>query len=156
MMLEPVTSRSKNKVKYFGAKIRGTTFTGHPTRTTLGNTLRMMFYTRFIAFIAGVYIEACHAGDDVVVIIEREDVKKFLDAMKKYAKTEKVEDLIAQGYNEENYLSYGLGQIFRGFKQSDVCFDFLSKDGFNLNGHVYMRRILRRVVLSGSISDSVG
>jgi hypothetical protein len=47
--MEPTSSRTKNKVKYFGAKIRGTTFTGHPTRTTLGNTLRMMFYTKYIA-----------------------------------------------------------------------------------------------------------
>lgn len=31
------------------AKILGTTFTGHPVRTTFGNTLRMMFYTMYIA-----------------------------------------------------------------------------------------------------------
>jgi hypothetical protein len=55
-MLEPTSSRSKLKVKYFGAKIRGTTFTGHPTRTTLGNTLRMMFYTQYIAEKSGVKI----------------------------------------------------------------------------------------------------
>jgi hypothetical protein len=38
----------KGKKLMMTAKITGTTFTGHPTATTLGNTLRMMFYTKFI------------------------------------------------------------------------------------------------------------
>lgn len=37
--------------------IEGTTFTGHPTSTTFGNTNRMFFYTKFICKKAG--IKAC-------------------------------------------------------------------------------------------------
>lgn len=29
--------------------ITGTTFTGHPTRTTFGNTMRMIYYTKYAA-----------------------------------------------------------------------------------------------------------
>lgn len=52
------------------ARILGTTFTGHPTRTTLGNTLRMLFMTLYIAHLAGVDASEFlhwHAGDDVLV-----------------------------------------------------------------------------------------
>jgi hypothetical protein len=27
--------------------LRGTTFTGHPIRTTFGNTMRMYYYTKY-------------------------------------------------------------------------------------------------------------
>jgi len=94
-MIEPTSNRSKTKVKYFSAKIKGTTFTGHPTRTTLGNTLRMMFYTLFIAYKAGVPITACHAGDDVVVILDKCNVEKFKKVISVYALVEKVETYIA-------------------------------------------------------------
>lgn len=54
--------------------IRGTTFSGHPTKTTLGNTLRSICYAYFYLVKAGiknpwdnpnVYVIA--AGDDVVI-----------------------------------------------------------------------------------------
>lgn len=54
--------------KLFLAEIRGTTFTGHPTRTTKGNTLRSWMYCEFIMHEAGVPKEdyrICVAGDDV-------------------------------------------------------------------------------------------
>ncbi len=76
-MVEPKTARNRCKVKYFSAVLKGTTFTGHPTRTTLGNTLRMMYYTLYIAYKAGVVVYSCHAGDDVVIVLEACDVEKF-------------------------------------------------------------------------------
>lgn len=48
-MVDPATSRSRNKLKYLSATIKGTTFTGHPTRTTDGNTKRMYYYTAYLA-----------------------------------------------------------------------------------------------------------
>lgn len=41
---------------------------------------------------------------------------------------------------------YGLGQIFRDFKSSPTKFDFLSRDGELINGKIYMRRMIRRVI----------
>jgi hypothetical protein len=38
----------KGKKLMMTATIEGTTFTGHPTSTTLGNTARMMLYTKYI------------------------------------------------------------------------------------------------------------
>jgi hypothetical protein len=44
----------KNKNLMFTADITGTTFTGHPTATTFGNTWRMFFYTSFMAHKANI------------------------------------------------------------------------------------------------------
>ena len=68
-----------NKVIY-EIEIEGTTFSGHPTRTTLGNSLRTLSYVAFLAYISGfhdlaeaiimgtselVYVYV--AGDDVII-----------------------------------------------------------------------------------------
>lgn len=45
--------KSANKLKMFTCWLLGTTFTGHPARTTVGNTLRSKFYTAFLQFKAG-------------------------------------------------------------------------------------------------------
>jgi len=51
--------------------LRGTTFTGHPTSTTFGNTWRMFFYSKFIAKQENVKVKLANAGDDVVAIFNR-------------------------------------------------------------------------------------
>jgi hypothetical protein len=49
--------------------LRGTTFTGHPIRTTFGNTMRMYYYTKYArSFIGDNDIRQFHAGDDVLLI----------------------------------------------------------------------------------------
>jgi hypothetical protein len=53
--------------------IDGTTFSGHPSRTTLGNTLRTLMYAWTYAAMAGIEIEPLAAGDDCVVFCERID-----------------------------------------------------------------------------------
>lgn len=54
--------------------IRGTTFSGHPTKTTLGNTLRSICYAYFYLICAGIKepwnddrLFVMAAGDDVVI-----------------------------------------------------------------------------------------
>jgi len=54
----------------FTAKLKGTTFTGHPTSTTFGNTWRMFFYAMFIADQLGIRMHTVNAGDDVVAVME--------------------------------------------------------------------------------------
>lgn len=61
------------------AKIRGTTFTGHPTRTTFGNTLRMRAYVSLIIkkLAYKTKILKWHAGDDVLIYMSRRFVNEF-------------------------------------------------------------------------------
>jgi len=65
----------KKKVMMKGT-ILGTTFTGHPMRTTCGNTLRMIYYAAYICekanvpynlfeYVLGNFFSN-HAGDDVL------------------------------------------------------------------------------------------
>lgn len=66
--------------KLYKIKIQGTTFSGHPTRTTLGNSLRTASYVTYLAYKLFGRIEAEKiflgtsenvilyvAGDDVIV-----------------------------------------------------------------------------------------
>lgn len=40
------------KRKMMDTVIKGTTFTGHPIRTTFGNTMRMLFYAKYIKYMS--------------------------------------------------------------------------------------------------------
>lgn len=42
------------RTKFVDGKFSGTVFSGHPTRTTLGNTLRVILYFRFMLHESGV------------------------------------------------------------------------------------------------------
>lgn len=55
--------------------IKGTTFSGHPTKTTLGNTLRSICYAYWYLSLVGIRkpwkSECCQvfaAGDDLVIL----------------------------------------------------------------------------------------
>jgi hypothetical protein len=60
------------KCKAIYARIKGTTFTGHPTRTTLGNTLRTIAYNLYVLKLARIP-KNCYSlfvsGDDVLLIL---------------------------------------------------------------------------------------
>lgn len=69
-------------------KILGTTFSGSPTRTTLGNTLRVFCYWSYICKCAGLSYVTRHtdrnkdvhiyvSGDDVVLWCNERHVKKL-------------------------------------------------------------------------------
>lgn len=62
--------------------IKGTTFSGHPTKTTLGNTLRSICYAHYYLHCAGITkswdrsdIFVIAAGDDVVIFAPNDLVK---------------------------------------------------------------------------------
>jgi hypothetical protein len=87
--------KSNKKRIMMKAKLTGTTFTGHPCRTTFGNSCRMMFYTMFICMKAGIPYEDFihyHAGDDVLVRALGKFVHLFIKTMKMYALTEAPEE----------------------------------------------------------------
>lgn len=65
--------------KYFGKdmpslSIRGTTYSGHPTRTTLGNTLRSISYYTMLMKDEGIDPKMIAAGDDVCCFVKAQDV----------------------------------------------------------------------------------
>lgn len=53
-------------------------FSGHPTRTTLGNSLRVMLYNLYMFEKAGIKKYSLSVGgDDTFIILEKEDLAKF-------------------------------------------------------------------------------
>lgn len=58
---------------YIPLTINGTTFSGHPTATTLGNTLRSICYVHFYADQANISMDNIRyfvSGDDVVIYVK--------------------------------------------------------------------------------------
>lgn len=79
----------------YTSSITGTTYSGHPTRTTLGNTLRVLSYICF--YIYGIYgleeavdsflhksklFRIMVAGDDVQVLGEEKAINKLVDMVR--------------------------------------------------------------------------
>lgn len=64
--------RSRDEDCVFRYVLDGTTFSGHPTKTTLGNTLRSILYTSFFCKAAGVECKFLAAGDDVTAWVRKE------------------------------------------------------------------------------------
>lgn len=58
-------------------EVYGTTPSGNPTSTTLGNTFRVLLYQEFVASIAGVPVITHVAGDDVLTFVEKEHLQAF-------------------------------------------------------------------------------
>lgn len=68
-----------SKVKVVSVTVFGTVFSGHPTRTTFGNTLRVIFYIRFACWLAGIVNYSLFVcGDDVLVMMDESDIESFL------------------------------------------------------------------------------
>lgn len=145
-MYEP---RGRRKVLKIG--IRGTTFTGHPCRTTWGNTIRMISYICYFLYKMGVDLsgdelnQKCfensemrtqpanyNSGDDVVMMMEQEDLDKFMSTAMTYT--------LDANPDPGDWTMKGLGQIFKEFKSDPNNFDFLSRDGQKVGTKVFMRR----------------
>jgi len=66
------------KYKMCQGELHGTVYSGHPTRTTFGNSVRVYLYTDYIMKRAGITeykIWVC--GDDMLMIMESDDVAAF-------------------------------------------------------------------------------
>lgn len=81
--------------------IRGTTYSGHPTRTTLGNTLWSISYYTFLMSEIGIEPRMIAAGDDVCCFIPKERVGEFVQKVR------------ANTHNENISIEKGLGQIVK-------------------------------------------
>lgn len=62
--------------------MRGTVFSGDPTATTMGNTLRSIFYVQYYLHKIGLYdIPTPCAGDDACVVINKTQARRAYDAI---------------------------------------------------------------------------
>lgn len=91
-----VIIKSENKT-ILRSKLKGTTFSGHATRTTLGNSLRVLCYVCFIFEELGYHdvfwmknndVRVFVAGDDVLIKCTSEAAKLFDAYYKAYFDTE--------------------------------------------------------------------
>jgi len=106
--------------------IRGTTFSGQPVKTTLGNTIRSLAYHEFICYKAGIpdsdkFVIA--SGDDVCCWIEETRVKDYKKS------------LFELTHTKTDEVSKGLGQCIKELKISEWWdMDFCSKKCFYKDG----------------------
>jgi hypothetical protein len=69
---------AKKIFRAFSYKVYGTVYSGDPTRTTFGNSLRVISYMEFILHCAGITkYKVFVAGDDVLLILNRCDLETF-------------------------------------------------------------------------------
>jgi len=73
-------NKSTKKIELKGT-VKGTVFSGHPTRTTWGNTLRVLSYIKYLMRNSNKEYECFVSGDDATMIIEREDLDYTITAI---------------------------------------------------------------------------
>jgi len=123
--------------KMVEGKIVSTVFSGHPSRTTFGNTMRVIYYLKFILYMARININDVTfwvAGDDVLIRMRSKCVKIF-------------EAVYNRVYyrNGNRKIIYGLGQICKELHITGDHGSFLSKD-IILGPTSYVSRLPHRVI----------
>lgn len=128
----------------FRGKITGTTFTGHPTRTTFGNSLRVALYVKFaLRTIPKNLWRVFISGDDILVAVNKEHASLVRRLMEKVYLDKDIYD------QSEGKQAHGLGQVLKHAEElSSTYFSFLSKDGYYKDGQVFLSRKINRVVFS--------
>jgi hypothetical protein len=120
------------------AKVHGTVFSGHPSRTTFGNTMRILMLSHKISCELGLVwnkdIFHFQAGDDTMMIIDSAHVARYQYAI------------------EKAYKQYGL--LMQDFKIGQTC-EFLSRNGFMERGKFWLERFPDRVSQTGLFSTKV-
>jgi len=131
-------------IRLINGVIKGTTFSGHPTRTTLGNSLRVYLYARFVAARAGVPVGVIVAGDDVLCFVSRKQLPRFRNIFWAcYIDGAKVQP--------KEKCTHGLGQVAKDYTERfDQTIDFLSKYGMIYHDEVIFNRRIERALLSGN------
>jgi hypothetical protein len=135
--------------KVVTGKITGTTFSGHPTRTTLGNSLRVYSYVNFIAKRARITIAPLIAGDDVICFVSKKDIPAFKKSFDRVY-------IDGNKFKNTDEVQHGLGQLSKDFTiRYDNTIDFLSKYGVIHNEQVVINRKIDRSLLSGNHSNKI-
>lgn len=69
---------NKQRVKWLYGLYVGTVYSGDPTRTTFGNTLRVWLYSEYVCFLAQIdKFSLAVAGDDALTTLEAEVLPEF-------------------------------------------------------------------------------
>jgi hypothetical protein len=71
--IEAFLKHNNKRFKFVSGVFSGTVFSGHPTRTTLGNSLRVILYFRFMLWKARVPItnyKLYIGGDDSFLLLD--------------------------------------------------------------------------------------
>lgn len=136
--------------------LKGTTFSGHPTRTTLGNSLRTLLYVCFLLYKSGFKEDAVLAffgkSDNIIIYVAGDDVivsgrKDMVQAI--------YDNVYITHARDSEYGVHGLGQVAKEPMLNDAdYFDFLSKDAY-YDGSWKVVRKLDRVVNRHDASQNV-
>jgi hypothetical protein len=116
-----VIAKNKKELVLSGV-IQGTTFSGHPTRTTFGNSLRVMTYVRFAMSLGRISNDDFRlfvSGDDVLLLLKKQVAQPALKSLRRV-------------YTEEQaYVQHGLG-LLSGNLSIKALFspEFLSREIF--------------------------
>lgn len=93
-------SKQHHGKHYPNFSIHGTTYSGHPTRTTLGNTLRSIAYYKYVMEEYGVEPLMMAAGDDVVMWIPKNKAAGFKDHLYKYVYPDNAKEFVIRGLGQ--------------------------------------------------------
>lgn len=125
--------------------ILGTVFSGHPTRTTFGNTLRVIILYQVVMDLARVPKDAYRlniSGDDSDIFIKLEYLTQFM--------------VVLRVITVDTARPGGIGYYLKKVDISDSVIDFLSKTGKILpTGSVVITRIPERIILGGNVSQDL-
>lgn len=98
------------------AVVDGTVFSGSPTLTTLGNTMRVIYYYKFMLHHADIHEYVLRvAGDDAVIWLEQDKADMFEDALQCFTSSTKLPQ------------SKGLGQMLEYTRTPGHVAEFCSK-----------------------------
>lgn len=136
----PIYNRNKSW-RLFGKtmphfQIRGTTYSGHPTRTTLGNTLWSITYYTYLCSKLNIEPKLIAAGDDVCIWVPRAEADRVVSYIKS----------MTSQTNEPGIV--GIGQIVKDMTVREWWnIDFCSKNSFHVgNTNSYFGWYLTRDV----------
>jgi len=126
-------------------KVLGTTYSGHPLRTSYGNSHRQYLYVKFLLNKAGITkYRMLVLGDDVLFFIEAGQ-DHLLDAVRPLLFSQDIKPKF-----------HGLGQCVTEFVKTDDRFSFLSKIGFLARDHTaVLTRKFGRWILGSNWTRSI-
>jgi hypothetical protein len=135
-------------------KIKGTTFSGSATRTTLGNTLRVLLYFHFYLTKMGIPNNLFKRNAHSFVMVSGDDVCLWLD--RRYLSTFK-----EQFYNfvsrDKSSKVHGLGQCIQSYQVGKWwSFDFCSKNSILVDDEWIISRDQHKMLLTSSYYTNAG
>ena len=74
--------KRKNKNTMMKGKFKGTVYSGHPTRTTFGNTIRLIALIKFLKHkirLKKTDFDYLVSGDDTLFIVSKEKYRHLMD-----------------------------------------------------------------------------